>query len=90
MPYPVKFELYKNGYLFRESIAEKEDDLYCPIEMDTGTGWLDASPLYEKMQAKKRDQVAETIRVCHSYEKWGAMQQEVVAIKVRLQRLDGA
>lgn len=90
MTYPVKLELYKNGHLFGEFIAENEDDLYCSIEMDTGIGWLDAVPLYQTMLDKGRDHITDAFMVCHSYEKWGAMQQEVVKIKVRLERLDVA
>lgn len=90
MTYPVKLELYKNGHLFSEFIAENEDDLYCRIEMDTGIGWLDAAPLYQTMLDKGRDHITDTFRVCHSYEKWGAIQQEVVKIKVRLEHLDVA
>lgn len=87
MPYPVKLELYKDGHLFEELVAENADDLYCRIEMDTGIGWLDAEPLFQTMLDNGRDQASKTFRVCHSYEKWGALQQEVVKIKVRLQRL---
>lgn len=88
MSYPVKLSLFKNGHLFSELIAENEDYLYCRIEMDTGIGWLDAAGLYQRLLDKGRNQVTETFRVCHSYEKWGDMQQEVVNIKVRLQRAD--
>lgn len=90
MTYPVKLALYKNGHVFSELVAENEDDLYCRIEMDTGVGWLDAEPLYQTMLAKGCDHISDTFRVCHSFEKWGDMQQEVVKIKVRLERLDGA
>lgn len=90
MTYPVKLALYKNGHLFGELIAENEDDLYCRIEMDTGIGWLDAAGLYQKLLDKGCDQVSETFRVCNSYEKWGAMQQEVVKIKVKIQRVEAA
>ena len=87
MTYPVKLKLYKNGHLFSELIAENEDELYCRIEMDTGIGWLDAAPLYQMMLDKGREHITDTFRVCHSYEKWGDMQQEVVKVKVRLERL---
>lgn len=90
MSFPVKVALYKNGHLFEELVAENADDLYCRIEMDTGIGWLDAEPLFQAMLDKRRDQASEIFRVCHSYEKWGAMQQEMVKIKVRLQRLSVA
>lgn len=88
MSYPVRLELYKDGHLFDELIAENEDDLYCRIEMDTGIGWLDAAALYQELQDKGCEQVTDTFRVCHSYEKWGAMQQELVKIKVQLRRID--
>ena len=52
--------------------------------------WLDAAGLYQKLLDKGCDHVTDTFRVCNSYEKWGDMQQEVVNIKVRLQRLDAA
>jgi len=87
MTYPVKLELYKDGHLFGELIAENEDDLYCSIEMDTGIGWLDAAHLYQKLLDKDCDHVTDTFHVCHSYEKWGGMQQEVVKVKVRLLRM---
>jgi hypothetical protein len=85
MSYPVKVELFKNGHLLLALMAQNADDLRCSIEMDTGIGWLDASPLFQKMLLKGADHISETIRVCHSYEKWGGLQQEVVKIKVRLQ-----
>lgn len=88
MPYPVRLSLYKNGYLLGESIAENPDDLYCRIEMDTGIGWLDTAGLYQKLLDKGGNHVTDTFRVCHSYEKWGDMQQEVVMIEVKMQRLD--
>jgi hypothetical protein len=87
MSYPVLLQLYKHGNLFTETIAKSEDDLYCRIEMDTGTGWIDAVPLFQKMVNKGCEQITSTIKVCHSYEKWGKMQQEAVEIKVRLKRL---
>lgn len=74
--------------MFSERLAENEDDLYCAVEMDTGTGWLDAAGLYQKLLDTGRAQVTDTFRVCNSYEKWGNMQQETVNVKVRLQRLD--
>ncbi len=87
MSYPVKLTLYKNGHVIREQIADNENDLYCPIEMDTGTGWLDVEPLFQLMLQKGCDQASDTFCVCHSYEKWGKMQQEVVKIKAQLQCL---
>ena len=87
LPFSVTMTLTKNGRVFSESIAETEDDLYCLIEMDSGTGHLDAAGLYQRMADKKRDHLSETFSVCHSFEKWGAMQQEVVKIRVKLQRL---
>jgi len=90
MSYPVKLELYKNEHLISEIIARSDDDLHCPIEMDTGIGWLDATPLYQIFFDKGCIQVTDTFRVCHSYEKWGAIQQEVIEIRVRLQRASAA
>jgi hypothetical protein len=84
---PVKLELFKEGVLFEELIANCEDDLYCRIEMDTGIGWLDVEPLYQRLMASERDHVTDTYRVCHSYEKWGDLQQEVVEVKVRMHRI---
>lgn len=88
MQFPVKLQMYKNGHLFCEFEAENEEDLYCAVEMDTGTGWLDAAGLYQKLLDKECNEVTANYRVCNSYEKWGAMQQELVDIKVRLQRLE--
>jgi hypothetical protein len=90
MTYPVKISLYKNKYLFREFIAENENDLHFTIEMDTGTGWLDAAGLYQKLVDKRSAQVSGIFRVCHSFEKWGGMQQETVDIKVKMERLPEA
>lgn len=90
MSYPVKLSLYKNGHLFEERIAENDDDLYCSIEMDTGTGWLDAAGLYQILLDKGWERAVKSYNVCHSYEKWGELQQEVVEITVRLQRMDGS
>jgi hypothetical protein len=87
MAFPVKLELYKNGCLIGQFVAQDEDGLSRPIEMDTGTGWLDASSLYQALLDKGCDQVTDSFRVCHSFEKWGSLQQEVVRIKVRLTRL---
>ena len=55
--------------------------------MDTGIGWLDAEPLYQQLIASGRDHATDTFRVCHSYEKWGDLQQEVVEVKVRMHRI---
>jgi len=88
MSYPVKLALYRNGELVGEFLALNEDDLRCPVEMDTGTGWLDAAPLYQKLLEKGCGQLTDTFRVCHSYQKWGSMQQEVVQIEVRVQGPD--
>jgi hypothetical protein len=85
--YPVKLELFKDGAPYEEFIASSEDDLNCRIEMLTGIGWLDAEPLYQELIASGRDHVTDTFRVCHSYEKWGDLQQEVVEVKVRMQRI---
>jgi hypothetical protein len=84
MTYPVKLLLFNNNHLFQEVIAENENDLKCPIEMDTGTGWLDAAGLYQKLLHKQKP-VTEVFKVCNSFEKWGAMQQEVVKIKVKME-----
>jgi hypothetical protein len=83
----VKLMLYKNGHLFQERIAENEDDLYCRVEMDTGVGRFDTAGLYQSLLDKRCDHVTGTFRVCNSYEKWGAWQQEVVEITVRVERL---
>lgn len=87
MSFPVKLTLYKDGQFWGESVVENEAGLRLPIEMYTGTGWLDAAGLYQELLDRGCDQVSDTFRVCHSYEKWGAMQQEVVMVKARLQRL---
>ena len=87
LPFSVTMTLTRSGRVFSESVAETEGDLYSLIEMDTGTGHLDAAGLYQRMADKKRDHLSETFSVCHSFEKWGAMQQEVVKIRVKLQRL---
>ena len=87
LPFSVTMTLSKNGHVFREFVARTCDDLSCAIEMDTGTGWLDALALYQRMATKQREHLSETFSVCHSYEKWGDMQQEVVKIRVKLQRL---
>jgi hypothetical protein len=87
LPFSVTLTLSRNGHVLREFVAETRDDLACAIEMDTGTGWLDAAELYQRMANKKRDHLSETFNVCHSYEKWGGMQQEVVKIRVKLQRV---
>lgn len=85
---PVKLELSKNGRIFEERIVEGTMNLRCRIEMMTGVGWLDATPLYRKMLDENCAEISETFRVCHSYEKWGGWQQEMVNIKVRMQRLE--
>jgi hypothetical protein len=87
LPFSVTMTLSKNGHGFSEFVVRTCDDLSCAIEMDTGTGWLDAAELYQRMANKKRDHLSETFSVCHSYEKWGGMQQEVVKIRVKLQRV---
>ena len=84
---PVRVELFRDGGLSEEFIANSEDDLNCRIEMVTGIGWLDAEPLYQELIASGRDHVTDTFRVCHSYEKWGDLQQEVVGVKVRMYRI---
>lgn len=86
LPFRVNLTLFKDGNLLREFIAESESDLYCRIEMLTGIGWLDAAQLYQALLDKGCSEITDTFRVCHSYEKWGDMQQEVVKIKVRMHR----
>jgi hypothetical protein len=85
---PVKLLLYKNGHVFEERIAENDDDLQCFIEMDTGTGSLDAAGLYQILLDKGWDSAIKTYSVCHSYEKWGELQQEEIEITVKLFRMD--
>jgi hypothetical protein len=75
------------GVFIEELIAKNADDLYCRIEMDTGIGWLDTEPLHQMLVASGRAQVTDTFRVCHSYEKWGDLQQEVVEVKVIMHRI---
>jgi len=87
LPFPVTITLYKNGHILCARVAESETDLYFSIEMDSGTGRLDTTELYWHIVANKRERAVKTIRVCHSYEKWGAMQQEVINVRVKLQRL---
>jgi hypothetical protein len=87
LPFRVTMTLSKNGHVFREFVAETCDDLSCAIEMDTGAGWLYAAELYQRMATKRREHLSETCSVCHSYEKWGGMQQEVIKIRVKLQRV---
>ena len=74
--------------MFEEIIARSEDDLNCRIEMLTGIAWLDNFPLYQKLMNNNLERVTEIFRVCLSYEKWGDLQQEVVKIKVRMQRIN--
>lgn len=87
MSFPVRLTLYRNGSQLDEIVAEKEEDLRLPIEMDTGTGWLDAAELYHALLDEGCEQLSDTLRVCHSYEKWGGMQQEVLMVRVRVQRI---
>ena len=86
LPFSVTMTLSKNGHVYREFVAKTCEDLCCKVEMDSGTGELDALGLYLRMVDKKRDLLSETFSVCNSYEKWGAWQQEVVKIRVTLQR----
>ena len=86
--HPVKMTLYKNGHPFEERVAENADDLYCTVEMLTGYGRLDAAGLYQELLDSGRGEASDTFRVCNSFVKWGAMQQEVLDITVRLQRMD--
>jgi len=88
MQHPVKLELFKDGSLYDEFVAESEDDLYCRIEMITGIGWLDTEPLYLALLDAGKDKISDTFSVCHSYEKWGGMQQEVVKVKVQMHRIE--
>lgn len=88
MQEPVRLELFMDGLFFKEFIVKTEADFNCRIEMMTGVGWLDTRPLYQVLLATGRDHVTDIYPVCHSYEKWGEMQQEVVRIKVRMHRLD--
>ena len=84
---PVSVKLSKNGHVFEECIVNSADDLRFPVEMLTGTGWIEADGLYQLLLDKGCDEISDTFRVCHSYEKWGDLQQEVVKITVRMQRL---
>jgi len=85
---PIKLEIFKEGTLFEEIFPESVDELYFPIEMMTGVGWLDTEPLYQALLLTKRKHITDTFLVCHSFEKWGGMEQEVVKIKVRIHRID--
>jgi hypothetical protein len=89
LPFRVNLTLFKDGHLSGEFIAENASDLYCRIEMDTGISWLDTASLYQALVDKGCEHKTETFRVCNSYEKWGAMQQEVVKIKVQMRRVEG-
>ncbi len=90
MQYPVRVELFKDGLYYKKFIAQSEADLNCRIEMMTGIAWLDTTPLYQALLVTGRDHVTDIYPVCHSYEQWGGLQQEVVRIKVQMYRLDRA
>jgi hypothetical protein len=87
LPFIVTMTLTRNEHVFSETLAEKVEDLYRIIEMDTGMGHLDAYGLYQRMIEENREMLSEPFNVCHSFVKWGAMQQEVVKIGVKLQRV---
>jgi len=84
MSFPIKVELAKNGYVFETRVAESTKELIFHIDMLTGVGKLDTLPLYEKMRQQGCAEISQTMRVCHSFEKWGDWQQETANIKVRM------
>ncbi|OIO68847.1 MAG: hypothetical protein CO186_08245 [Zetaproteobacteria bacterium CG_4_9_14_3_um_filter_49_83] len=87
MKVPVRLGLYKGGRLFDEVSARELADLNCRIEMLTGIAWLDVREMYAQMLALDVNSIEGTFKVCHSYEKWGDMQQEVENIKVWMERV---
>lgn len=89
MSFPIKVELAKNGYVFETRVAESSKELIFHIDMLTGVGKLDTLPLYEKMLQAGCAEMSQTLRVCHSFEKWGGWQQETVNISVRMMRVVG-
>ncbi len=87
LPFSVKMTLKQNDHVISEHVAETDNDLRYPVEMDTGVGWVEVEELYLRMANRNTDYQTETFKVCNSFEKWGAWQQEVVYIKVTLHRL---
>jgi len=84
---PVQVELRRDGRIWQTLQARQASDLRIRVEMMTGVGWLELQPLYAHMLTCGEQEVRSQERVCHSYEKWGDWQQEVVEIKVRMSKL---
>ena len=86
--FPVRMRLFRNGHQFDEVVVEDADQLSYHVDMDSGFGRIDVANLYRRFSCRNCARLEESFRVCHSYLKWGAMQQEVQDITVRLERME--
>lgn len=84
---PVVLEFRREDREWQTLEARQLSDLSIPVEMMTGTGWMELLPLYCEMLDAGASSIAEKKRVCHSFEKWGDLQQEVVEVMVRMHLL---
>lgn len=84
---PVRIELWRNGSSFSEFVARQPSDLNCRVEMMTGLGWVDVGDQHRMLIEMELEQLVQPNRVCNNYRKWGDLQQEVVEIEVRMQRM---
>lgn len=86
LEFAVQIEIAHEGKLIRSGCAARRAELRFCFELVTGIGWLDLWRYYAELKETGAASLSVPERVCHSYEKWGDWQQEVMELEVRMRR----
>lgn len=87
LEFELQIEILQNGKVVRSARVSNRADLRFSFELMTGIGWLDLWPYYFEMKETGERRLKLSERICHSYEKWGELQQEVLEVEVRMLRV---
>ncbi|WP_035384053.1 hypothetical protein [Ferriphaselus sp. R-1] len=87
LDFAVQIKILQDGKLAQSGRAVRRSELRFCFELTTGIGWLDLWRYYDALRETGEPRLSVPERVCHSYEKWGDWQQEVLEVKVNMQRV---
>lgn len=87
LEFELQIEILQNSKVVRSAHAVSRADLRFCFELMTGIGWLDLWRYYVDLKETGERSLSVSERVCHSYEKWGDLQQEVLEVDVRMFRV---
>lgn len=85
--FAVQIEIWQDGKLIRSECTARRSELRFRFGLMTGIGWLDLWRYYDELRETGELRLSVPERVCHSYEKWGDWQQEVLEVTVNMQRV---